>query len=125
MSIQRGTFDIALYYADDDVKRLTFTTEDADGNEVPYDLTVFDEIRMQAKFFQSYEAEALVTWTLGDGLSIEGDGNEVLEVDLTFEKTKPLTGDQEYVFDIRFLQGGELDTLLEGTIKSNESVTTR
>ena len=125
MSIQRGTFDIALYYADDDVKRLTFTTEDADGNEVPYDLTVFDEIRMQAKVFQSYEADALVTWTLGDGLSIEGNGNEVLEIDLTFDKTKRLKGGQQYVFDIRFLQGGELDTLLEGTIESNESVTTR
>jgi len=125
MSVQRGTFDIALYYADDDFKRLTFTTED-DNGAVPHDLTVYDEIRMQAKSFRSFEAEPLITWTVGDGLAIEGGAdNNVLEISLTWPRIKPLQGGQEYPFDLRFLQGGELNTLLEGTITSQESITTR
>jgi len=126
MSVQRGTFDITIYYADDDFKRLTFETEDDNGNTVPHDLTVYDEIRMQAKSFRSFEAEPLVTWTLNDGLAIEGGtDNNVLEISLTWPRTEPLQGGQEYPFDLRFLQGGNLDTLLEGTITSQESITTR
>ena len=126
MSVQRGTFDITIYYADDDFKRLEFTTQDDNGNAVPHDLTVYDEIRMQAKSFRSFEAEPLVTWTLGDGLAIEGGtDNNVLEISLTWPRTSPLQGGQEYPFDLRFLQGGSLDTLLEGTITSQESITTR
>jgi len=39
MSVQRGTVDITIYYGDD-FKRLTFTTEDDNGNSVPHDLMV-------------------------------------------------------------------------------------
>jgi len=126
MSVQRGTFDIVLYYADDDFKRLTFTTEDDNGNTVPHDLTVYGKIRMQAKPFVSYQSDPLVTWTLGDGLAIEGGAdNNILEISLEWPRTEPLQGGQEYPFDLRFLQGGELNTLLEGTITSQESITTR
>lgn len=126
MSIEKGTFDITIYYADDDFKRLTFETTDSNGNTVPHDLTIYDEIRMEAKSFQDYESQALVTWVLGDGLAIEGGAdNNVLEISLTWPRIEPLTGGDEYPFDVRFLQGGELNTLLEGTITSLESVTTR
>ena len=126
MSVQRGTFDITIYYADDDFKRLTFTTEDDNGNPAPHDLTVYDEIKMQAKPFVDYDGDALVTWTLGDGLAIEGGAdNNVLEISLEWPRLQPLKGGRDYNFDIRFLQGGELNTLLEGTITSQESITTR
>jgi hypothetical protein len=126
MSVKRGTFDIIIYYADDDYKRLEFTTENDSGNTVPHALTVYDKIRMQAKSFRSFEAEPLVTWTVGDGLAIEGGAdNNVLQISLEWPRTEPLQGGQEYPFDLRFLQGGELNTLLEGTITSQESITTR
>jgi len=126
MSIKRGTFDITIYYADDDFRRLEFTTKDDNGNTVPHDLTVYDRIRMQAKPFESYEANPLVTWMLGDGMAIEGGtDNNVLEVSLEWPRTEPLQGGREYPFDIRFFQNEELNTLLEGTITCQESVTTR
>ena len=126
MSIQRGTIDITIYYADDDFRRLEFATEDDNGNTVPHDLTVYDEIRMQAKSFRSFEAEPLVTWTLGDGLAIKGGTDQnVLQISLEWPRTEPLQGGQEYPFDLRFLQSAELNTLLEGTLTSVESVTTR
>jgi len=126
MSVQRGTFDITIYYADDDFRHLEFTTEDDSGDAVPHDLTVYDEIRMQAKSFRSFKAEPLVTWALNDGLAIKGGAdNNILEISLTWPRTEPLAGGKEYPFDIRFLQSGELNTLLEGTLTSVESVTTR
>jgi hypothetical protein len=126
MSVDRGTVDITIYYADDDTEWLIFSSEDENGNTVPHDLTFYDDIIMAAKPFVNYEGEPVVKWTLGDGLAIRGgEDTNILEVSLNWPRIKPLQGGQEYPFDIRFLIRDELKTLLEGTICSDESVTMR
>jgi len=126
MSVDRGTLDITIYYADDDATFLIFTTKDEDGGTVTHDLTFYDEIIMAAKPFVNYEGEPVVSWVLGDGLAIRGgEDTNILEVNLNWPHVKPLQGGQEYPFDIRFLIRDELKTLLEGTICSDESVTMR
>ena len=126
MSVDRGTVDITIYYADDDSTWLIFVSEDENGDTVSHDLTLYDDIIMAAKPFVNYEGEPVVRWSLGDGLAIRGgEDTNILEVSLDWPRIKPLQGGQEYPFDIRVLIRGEFKTLLEGTICSDESVTMR
>jgi len=125
MSIDRGEHDITLYYADDDNRRLIFTSEDGSGNEVPHDLTAYDDILMQAKARPAYSAKVLVDWSLGDGLKITGTDDNILKVDFTWSRVQALTPVRNYYYDIRFVIDGEVDTLLKGKIQPQNSVTKR
>lgn len=125
MSITRGRIDRTIRYGDDSFLRLPFTTTDADGNEIPHELTQYDAIRMHAQLRKGHDAEPTQAWELGDGLKIVGADDNVLRIDLRYDQHRALAEGHKYQYDIKFRQGADWTTLLVGTITASESVTQR
>jgi hypothetical protein len=81
----------------------------------PIDLTQFVEIRMEIKKTFNVNETAFLDYTVGNGLEISGDDNEVL----TFILNEDFWNSQEsrWVYDITFENGaGEKYTFIKGTI---------
>lgn len=86
-----------------------------DGNGDPIDLTQFVEIKMEIKKTYNVNETAFLTFTLGDGLVISGDDNEVLTfvLDEYFWESQTT----RWVYDIVFENAqGEFYTYIKGTI---------
>jgi hypothetical protein len=81
----------------------------------PIDLTQFVEIRMEIKKTFNVNETAFLDYTVGNGLEISGDDNEVL----TFILNEDFWNSQEskWVYDITFEnEAGEKYTFIKGTI---------
>jgi hypothetical protein len=86
-----------------------------DGNGDPIDLTEFVEIRMEIKKTYNVNEEAFLVFTVGDGLTISGDDNEILTfvLDEYFWESQTT----RWVYDIVFENAqGEFFTFIKGTI---------
>lgn len=86
-----------------------------DGNGDPIDLTQFVEIKMEIKKTYNVNETAFLTFTVGDGLTISGDDNEVLTfiLDEYFWESQTT----RWVYDIVFETAqGEFYTYIKGTI---------
>jgi hypothetical protein len=87
--------------------------KDGDGN--PIDLTQFVEIKMEIKKTYNVNETAFLTFTVGDGLTISGDDDEILTfvLDEYFWESQTT----RWVYDIVFENAqGEFYTYIKGTI---------
>ena len=85
------------------------------GNGDPIDLTQFVEIRMEIKKTYNVNEEAFLVFTVGNGLTISGTGNNTLTfvLDEYFWESQTT----RWVYDIVFENAqGEMYTYLKGTI---------
>lgn len=87
---------------------------------VPIDLTQYSAIKMQVKYSKS--APALLSFSIGSGLEIKSDANNVLGVSFTADQTKSLAC-QVYFYDVMMVKNGKNDYLLEGKITVKQSLT--
>jgi hypothetical protein len=86
-----------------------------DGNGDPIDLTAFVEIRMEIKKTFNVNETPFLVFTVGDGLTISGTGNNTLTfvLDEYFWESQTT----RWVYDIVFENAqGEFYTYLKGTI---------
>ena len=86
-----------------------------DGNGDPIDLTQFVEIRMEIKKTYNVNETPFLIFTVGDGLTISGTGNNTLTfvLDEYFWESQTT----RWVYDIVFENAqGEMYTYLKGTI---------
>lgn len=86
-----------------------------DGNGDPIDLTAFVEIRMEIKKTFNVNETPFLVFTVGDGLTISGTGNNTLTfvLDEYFWESQTT----RWVYDIVFENAqGEMYTYLKGTI---------
>lgn len=94
---------------------LTFIKDGA-----PIDLTYFDAIKLQVKYSKS--APALVSLSVGSGLEIKGDDNNVLGVSFTKEQTQSFSCQPHY-YDVMSVKDGENEYYVEGKITVKQSIT--
>lgn len=83
--------------------------------DTPIDLTDYVEIRMEIKKTYNVNETAFLVFTVGDGLTISGDDNEIL----TFVLDEYFWNSQttRWVYDITFENAdGEKYTFIKGTI---------
>jgi hypothetical protein len=91
------------------------------SNDLPMVLNDFTAIKMQIKNNKS--SSAIITLSVGSGLEITGDDDNILQITLTSAQTALLCN-QEYYHDILFETGtGAKMYYIEGLIKVDRSVT--
>jgi hypothetical protein len=86
-----------------------------DGAGDPIDLTAYTEIKMEIKKTYNVNEDAFLVFTVGDGLTISGDDNEILTfvLDEYFWESQTT----RWVYDIVFENAqGEFFTFIKGTI---------
>jgi hypothetical protein len=110
-----------------------------DDERVPFDLTQYDDIIMDIRDNPFESAAKFIGVSLGKGISITGDNNETLVIQLSSKETEKLStihnqlapnstntlntlqkpGKQEYFYfrDIRFIIADEVVTKLNGRYK--------
>lgn len=138
--------DISIIKGDSFTEALTFNTI-VNGNQVPMDLTVFTNIIMDIRNNPIESAEKFVTVSLGNGISITGQNNNILVITLTSEQTNKLVTPHKqfesnqlnktntlnvlsnkpneyfYFRDIRFIIGSDVSTRLNGRYKIINNIT--
>lgn len=112
---QIGKYDFTMRQNESHTMDLTFIKDDA-----PINLTDYDAIKLQVKYSKS--APALLSLSVGSGLEIKGDDNNVLGVSFTKQQTQSLSCQMLY-YDVMMVKGAENDYLLEGKISVKQSIT--
>jgi len=87
---------------------------------LPIDLSTYTAIKLQVKTAKS--SGAIVTLSLGEGLTISGDDSNVLSIAFTPAMTKLLTNNQ-YYYDLMMSEVGINKYFVEGKINVNRTVT--
>ena len=96
-----------------------FKAENEDGT--PFDLTYYDEIYMDIRRGDSEEAELLLAFEIGDGITFEGV-NDLLVFEKPFATTQELKSGLVYR-DMRFIKDGRLFTQAKGLIEIDKNIT--
>jgi hypothetical protein len=118
-----------------------------DDVNTPFDLTVYSDIRMDVRDNPYESANRFISLSLGNGISIGGDDNNVLIIELSEEDTDKLVTNYnqfatnpsnktstlqtsgykklEYFYfrDIRFVIGASVSTKLNGRYKVTNNIT--
>ncbi len=118
-----------------------------DDVNTPFDLTVYSDIRMDVRDNPYESANRFISLSLGNGISIGGDDNNVLIIELSEKDTDKLVTNYnqfatnpsnktstlqtsgykklEYFYfrDIRFIIGGSVSTKLNGRYKVTNNIT--
>lgn len=110
-----GKYDFAIRQNEDFGVDLTFKKD-----SLPIDLTEFDSIKLQVK--QSRSATPLFDLSIGSGLEIAGDDDNVLRVSFTDTQTKTFNC-QNYHYDVLMIKGDKNEYYLEGKITVRQSIT--
>lgn len=108
--IQLAKYNFTVTQNKDWIRTLSFS-KPVSG---PTDLTVYSQIKLQVKNRKG--GSVIFEVSLGSGLQILGDDNNMLEITFTNAQTKLLCHD-EYYYDILMVQGGINDYYVEGKIK--------
>lgn len=87
---------------------------------LPIDLSTYTAIKLQVKTAKS--SGAIVTLTLGSGLTVSGDDSNVLSIAFTPAMTKLLTNNQ-YYYDLMMTKPNSNDYFVEGKINVDRTVT--
>lgn len=90
-------------------------------NNTPIDLTDYSSIKLQVK--SSKDSGAIVTLTIGSGLTISGVDSNVLSIAFSSADTLKLMRD-EYYYDILFVKPSSNNYMVEGKLSINRTVTT-
>ncbi|MEN9907144.1 MAG: hypothetical protein RLZZ540_285 [Bacteroidota bacterium] len=110
-----GKYDFSIRQNEFHNMDLTFIKD-----ALPIDLTAFSAIKLQVKYSRS--APALLDFSIGSGLEIKGDDDNVLGVSFTADQTKSLNC-QIYYYDVMMVKDGKNEYYLEGKITVKQSIT--
>jgi len=126
---------VELVRGDDYTESLTFTYTENDV-VFPFDLSVYDDIIMDVRRKGKEESNIVFTLSLGDGLTIDGDDDNILVIGIDHINSNKFDADYSqftntvtslqpkfYYRDIRFVLNGTVSTLLKGTYKVKHNVT--
>lgn len=91
------------------------------SNALPVDLTQYTSIKLQVKLNKS-SSGAVVSLTLGSGLTITGDDNNILGISFTTQQTSLLCN-SEYYYDLMMSTANSNTYYLEGKLTINRTVT--
>ena len=139
--------DRILIKGDTFKQALTFTKLVDDVTE-PIDLSVYTDIRMDVRDAPSQSATKFITVSLGNGITISGDDNNILLIEIPSTETEKLITTfnqfdvnsvnrssatlqnsrklQEYSYyyrDIRFIIGSDISTKLNGKLLVLNNIT--
>lgn len=113
-----------------DLQRFYFTKGDTyieqwfitDDDDVPYDLSIYDNIIMDIRYGISNESRLLYSLSLENGaITINGDDNNIIIFRIEKEYTKDFaTG--IFFRDIKFIKGDDVKTLLKGKIEIRKNI---
>ncbi len=116
-----GDLKILLKQGNTQTIRLKFSNLLPDDSTEPIDLTQYEAIKMQVKSQINVNLTPLITWTVGSGLTIEGDDNEILS--FTFNQELLQTDFNVLYYDILFTETNGKTTLIGGEISNRKVVT--
>jgi len=116
-----GVLNFKLIRGNNKIYNLAFFETLPDGTDVPIDLTTYDEIKMEVKTKKTIDSPIIITYTVGSGLTISGDDNNILSVD--FDRNFINTNSIQYYYDILFEKDLIFQTLIGGVINITSIVT--
>ena len=113
--------DINLIQGDNKAVSLVFRDKNPLGVLTPIDLTDYSVIKLDIKTRVDVNETPFISWTVGDGLTISGDDNNVL----SFEFGQEFNASQnlEWTYDIKFIKDSKVMHLIEGIIRVQRVVT--
>ena len=109
-----------MYYQDDTTIELEFTTGEI---KAPVNLLVFSDIIMEWKRRRNYFLQELVRWSIGDGMEIAGEFNNILRISIDRDRVKNAEPGQEIFGDIRFIVDNNVSTYIDVEADITHSVT--
>ena len=107
--------DIILIQGNNKAIGLAFTEKNAQNVTVPMDLTTFSSIKMDIKERASVKESPFISWTVGSGLTVSGDDDNVLIMQFRQEFFETQT--PEWVYDIKFVKNSNVSHYIMGTIR--------
>jgi hypothetical protein len=120
-SHQIGNINILLKQANTQTISLAFKKRLPDDSLEPVDLTQYSSIVMNVKDKLDSSVKPFLSFSLGDGLTILGDNDEILSFTFTRQFVK---ADQTvFYYDILFTDSSGSNTLVGGEIKIRKVVT--
>ena len=116
-----GRLDINLIQGDNKAVSLVFRDKDPLGVLTPIDLTDYSVIKMDIKTKVDVNETPFISWTVGNGLTISGDDNNIL----SFEFSQQFNASQnlEWTYDIKFIKASKVMHLIEGVVRVQRVVT--
>jgi hypothetical protein len=90
--------------------------------EVPFDLSVYDQIIMDVRETDENSPLIFNKKLSTGGIVIEGEGNNKLAINVTSEESERF-GSGIYYYDVRFLVGTRVKTLLHSNIIVSSNIT--
>jgi len=116
-----GNLNIVLKQGNTQRFRLAFYNVLPDGTKVPIDLNQYTEIKMDVKAKVDVNATPFISFSLGYGLTIEGDNDNYLAFEFSDEFLA--TQSDRWFYDILFTDSNENTTLVGGLINVRRVVT--
>lgn len=92
-----------------------------DDDDIPYDLSIYDDIVMDIRFGISNESRLLASLSLGNGITIDGLNNNILLFNIDSDITKDFSTGVFYR-DIRFIENGKVQTFLKGKVEIRKNI---
>jgi hypothetical protein len=112
-----GTLNINLNQGDNKSVSLVFKDKDVLGVLTPIDLTQYSSIKMDIKKRVNVNESPFISWSIGDGLTISGDNNEILNFEFAQEfYASQLT---QWVYDLKFIKAAKVSHMINGVININ------
>jgi hypothetical protein len=116
-----GNLNLFIKQGNTKTFRLSFNNVLPNGSKTPIDLTTYSEIKMDVKTKVDINTSPFISWTIDDGLTIEGDDNNVLS--FTFSNEFLASQSDKWYYDILFTDGDGNQTLVGGIVNVRRVVT--
>jgi hypothetical protein len=116
-----GNLNIFLKQGNTQRFRLAFNNVLPDGTKEPIDLNQYTEIKLDVKSKVDVNATPFISWDLTDGLTIEGDDDNVLS--FTFTDEFLASQSDKWNYDILFTDVDGNLTMVGGIINIRRVVT--
>jgi hypothetical protein len=116
-----GNLNLFVKQGNTQTFRLAFNNVLPNGDKEPIDLEQYTDIKMDVKTQIDVNAVPFISWTVGDGLTIEGDDDNVLA--FTFSDEFLESQGYQWDYDILFTDVDGNTTLVGGIINVRRVVT--
>jgi hypothetical protein len=116
-----GSLNIFLKQGNTQTFRLAFNNVLPNGTKEPIDLNQYTEIKLDVKSKVDVNATPFISWDLADGLTIEGDDDNVLA--FTFTDEFLASQSDKWYYDILFTDADGNMTMVGGIINIRRVVT--
>jgi hypothetical protein len=116
-----GSLNIFLKQGNTQTFRLAFNNVLPDGTKEPIDLNQYTEIKLDVKSKVDVNATPFISWDLTEGLTIEGDDDNVLA--FTFTDEFLASQSDKWNYDILFTDADGNLTMVGGIINIRRVVT--